>query len=156
MQSVKCVVVGDSGVGKTNLLFTYIRKIFPKEPGYIDLYRTQLNVDSQIVNLSLGDTAGSEEYDRLRPLSYNEVNVIIICFSIDSPTSYENVKRKWHQEVKDHCPNVPILLVAKQIKAVKYLECASISYDGLDEVSEEAVRAFFSHSTSSKKPCVLL
>lgn len=190
MQSVKCVVVGDSGVGKTNLLFTYIRKIFPKDykPGYIDLYRTQLNVDSQIVNLSLGDTAGSEEYDRLRPFSYNEVNVIIICFSIDSPTSYENVKRKWHPEVKDHCPNVPILLVgtkndlrddqevleklreqnqttvtqqqgttmAKQIKAVQYLECASISYDGLDEVSEEAVRAFFSHSTSSKKPCVLL
>lgn len=190
MQSVKCVVVGDSAVGKTYLLFTYIKKIFPKDyiPGFSDTYSTQVSVDGQTVGLNLWDTAGRAEYDRLRPLCYNQVNVIIICFSIASPSSYENVKHKWHPEVKHLCPNVPILLLgtksdlrddqevleklreqnqttvtqqqgttmARQIKAVKYLECASINQDGLDEVFDEAVRASISHSTASKKPCVLL
>ncbi|XP_078135784.1 uncharacterized protein LOC144536490 [Sander vitreus] len=190
MQSVKCVVVGDSGIGKTYLLFTYIKKIFPKEyiPGFYDTYTTQVNVDNQTISLNLADSAGREEYDHIRPLCYNQANVIIICFSIASPTSYENVKSKWHPEVKHHCPNVPILLVgtksdlhddqeileklrqqnqttvtkqqgtamAKQIKAVKYLECASINQHGLNEVFDEAVRAFLSHSITTKKPCVLL
>lgn len=189
MQSVKCVLVGDSGVGKTYLLFTYIKKTFPKEyiPGFSDTYTTQVNVDGQTLSLNLGDTAGREDYERFRLLCYNQVNVIIICFSIDSPTSCENVKRKWHPEVKHHCPDVPVLLVgtksdlrddqevleklreqnqtavtqqqgatmAKQIKAVKYLECASINQDGLDEVFDEAARAFLSHSATSKKPCLL-
>uniref|UniRef100_A0A3Q3IZQ7 Uncharacterized protein n=1 Tax=Monopterus albus TaxID=43700 RepID=A0A3Q3IZQ7_MONAL len=140
------------------------------------------------VCLELGDVSGQEDYDRIRPLCYNQVNVIIICFSIPSPTSYENVKHKWLPEVKLHCPNVPILLVgtksdlrgdqrvleklkeqnlipvtwqqgtmmAKQIKAVKYLECAAINQDGLNEVFEEAVHTFLSHSATTKKPCVLL
>lgn len=189
MQSVKCVVVGDSAVGKTYLLYTYIKKIFPKEyiPGFDSMYSTQINVDGQTVSLNLSDTAGKEGYETLRLLSYHQVNVIIICFSIASPSSYENVKQKWYPEVKHYCPKVPVLLVgtksdlrddqevleklreqnqttidqqqgatmARQIKAVKYLECASINQDGLDEVFDEAVCASISHSTT-KKPCVLL
>ncbi|XP_032358359.1 zinc finger protein 134 [Etheostoma spectabile] len=190
MQRVKCVVVGDSGVGKTYLLFTYIKKIFPQEyiPGFYDTYTTQVNVDNQTISLDLVDSAGREEYDHVRPLCYNQANVIIICFSIASPTSCVNVKSKWHPEVKHHCPNVPILLVgtksdlhedheilerlreqdqttvtkqqgtamAKQIKAVKYLECASINQQGLNEVFDEAARTVLSHSITTKKLCVLL
>ncbi|XP_040922700.1 rho-related GTP-binding protein RhoG-like isoform X3 [Toxotes jaculatrix] len=190
MQSVKCVVVGDSGVGKTYLLTTYINKIFPKEyiPCFYNTYNTLVSVDNHTVSLDLSDTSGREEYERLRLLCYNQVSIILICFSIADPTSYENVKHKWLPEVKDHCPNVPILLVgtksdlrhdqqvlkklkeqnqttvtqqqgttmAKQIKAVKYLECASINQDRLDELFDEAVRAFLTHSAPTKKPCVVL
>lgn len=60
----------------------------------------QVTVDSRIVSLNLWDTAGQEEYDRLRTLSYPQTNVFIICFSISSPASYENVKHKWHPEVR--------------------------------------------------------
>uniref|UniRef100_UPI0037E7EDDA rho-related GTP-binding protein RhoG-like n=1 Tax=Semicossyphus pulcher TaxID=241346 RepID=UPI0037E7EDDA len=191
MQNVKCVAVGDNDVGKTFLLVTYVTKIFPRYyMGSFDTLHTEINVDGQTVSLNLVDTAGSGDYDHLRPLSYHQVNVILICFSIASPASYDNVKRKWHPEIKHHCPNVPILLVgtksdlrddqevlenlreqnqitvtqqqgtelAKQIKAVKYVECASINQDGLDKVFDEAVRAFLSYTTTitTKKPCVLM
>ena len=44
--------------------------------------------------LGLFDTAGQEDYDRLRPLSYPQTDVFLVCFSVVSPSSYENVKEK--------------------------------------------------------------
>ena len=52
------------------------------------------------VELALWDTAGQEDYDRLRPLSYPDTDVILMCFSIDSPDSLENIPEKWTPEVK--------------------------------------------------------
>lgn len=51
-------------------------------------------VDNRIIELALWDTAGQEEYDRLRPLSYPEANVILLCFSVDRPKSLENIVSK--------------------------------------------------------------
>jgi len=62
----------------------------------------------------LWDTAGQEDYDRLRPLSYPDTDVILMCFSIDSPDSLENIPEKWTPEVKHFCPNVPIILVGNK------------------------------------------
>lgn len=58
--------------------------------------------------------AGQEDYDRLRPLSYPDTDVILMCFSIDSPDSLENIPEKWNPEVKHFCPNVPVLLVGNK------------------------------------------
>lgn len=52
------------------------------------------------VELALWDTAGQEDYDRLRPLSYPDTDVILMCFSVDSPDSLENIPEKWTPEVK--------------------------------------------------------
>lgn len=51
-------------------------------------------VDSKTISLGLWDTAGQEDYDRLRPLSYPQTDVFLICFSLVSPPSYENVRTK--------------------------------------------------------------
>ena len=64
--------------------------------------------------MALWDTAGQEDYDRLRPLSYPDTDVILMCFSIDSPDSLENIPEKWTPEVKHFCPNVPIILVGNK------------------------------------------
>ena len=72
------------------------------------------SIDYFQVELALWDTAGQEDYDRLRPLSYPDTDVILMCFSIDSPDSLDNIPEKWTPEVRHFCPNVPIILVGNK------------------------------------------
>ena len=117
MQNIKCVIVGDGAVGKTCLLISHTQKAFPS--GYIPSvfggYNGNVMVDSKPITLGLWDTACHEDCDRLRPLSYPQTDVFLICFSIISPASYENVKNKWHPEIQHHAPGVPFILVGTKL-----------------------------------------
>ncbi|KAG5519115.1 hypothetical protein PMAC_002203 [Pneumocystis sp. 'macacae'] len=126
MQTIKCVVVGDGAVGKTCLLISYTTNKFPSEYvptvivpiSYISkdlLYLVTVMIGEEPYTLGLFDTAGQEDYDRLRPLSYPQTDVFLICFSVTSPASFENVKEKWLPEVRHHCPGTPCLIVGTQI-----------------------------------------
>ncbi|KAG8878354.1 Rho GTPase [Tulasnella sp. 331] len=165
----KLVVVGDGGCGKTCLLIVYAENRFPESyiPTVFENYVTLVQHDNKLVELALWDTAGQEEYDRLRPLSYPESDVILIVFSIDFPTSLMN----WYPEVSHFCPNTPLILVgtktdlrrddhtrrmlsaqgqtpvtpeqglfvAKEIGA-KYMECSAKTGDGVAGVFDTALR----------------
>ena len=63
-------------------------------PTVFENYIAQVPMKPRPVELSLWDTAGQEDYDRLRPLSYPETDVVIICYSIDNPISLVNVQDK--------------------------------------------------------------
>jgi small GTP-binding protein len=86
-------------------------------------YVADLEFDGKSVELALWDTAGQEDYDRLRPLSYPDTNVLLICYSIDAPDSLENVPEKWVPEVKHFCPNTPFVLVGCKVDLREDPEC---------------------------------
>ncbi|KFO86325.1 Rho-related GTP-binding protein RhoJ, partial [Buceros rhinoceros silvestris] len=65
--------------------------------------------------LGLYDTAGQEDYNQLRPLSYPNTDVFLICFSVVNPASYHNVQEEWVPELKVCMPNVPYVLIGTQI-----------------------------------------
>ncbi|XP_040060833.1 rho-related GTP-binding protein RhoA-D isoform X1 [Gasterosteus aculeatus] len=112
----KLVIVGDGACGKTCLLIVFSKDQFPEVyvPTVFENYIADIEVDGKQVELALWDTAGQEDYDRLRPLSYPDTDVILMCFSIDSPDSLENIPEKWTPEVKHFCPKVPIILVGNK------------------------------------------
>merc|ERR1712096_347999 len=159
-------------------------------PTVFDNYAVTVMIGGEPYTLGLFDTAGQEDYDRLRPLSYPQTDVFLVCFSVTSQASYENVKTKWVEEISHHCPGVPILLIgtksdlrtdmetknalqskgaeyvrtvqadkmAKDINAVKYLECSALTQDGLKQVFDEAIRAALAPapSSSSGGMCLIL
>jgi len=168
---VKLVVVGDGAVGKTSLLISYATGEFPTEylPTVFENYTAQMQRPNEVILLHLWDTAGQEDYDRLRPLSYPGADVLLLCFSTISQASYDAIKEKWAPEVHHYVPNIPHLLVgtkidlreskapdpnsgkyepitteqgkvmADEIGAIKYMEVSSKTSKGVNEVFNEAV-----------------
>ncbi|XP_029357906.1 rho-related GTP-binding protein RhoH [Echeneis naucrates] len=165
--SVKCVLVGDTAVGKTALLVRFTSDTFPAtyKPTVFDNTGVDVYMDGVQIRLGLWDTAGNDNFRQIRPRSYQHADVVLICYSVANPTSFANVQHKWIAEVRENLPRVPVLVVATQtdlrevgthrgncmsaadgrrlahdIHAKGYLECSSISNRGVQQVFEYAVR----------------
>ncbi|KAK9879649.1 hypothetical protein WA026_006714 [Henosepilachna vigintioctopunctata] len=182
-KNIKITVVGDGIVGKTCLLISYTENRFPEEyiPTVFEHYGQKIIVDDEEYNMTLWDTAGQEDYERLRPLSYPHTDCFLVCFSVDQGlASYENVITKWVPEVRHHNPLSSIILVAtkidlrddptvscytrqdgkklkRKVRANAYVECSAKTREGLEEIFVEAIRIY---KTAKTKPqvrnCVVL
>ena len=115
MQTAKCVVLGDAGVGKTSLLIRYTAHILPVEyiPRVFDHCSDTVIVDDTPVKQSLWDTAEEESLHRRQPLP-PQTDVFLILFSLGSPSSLNNISRKWLKDIARCCPGTPFLLVGSK------------------------------------------
>ncbi|XP_028119701.1 rac-like GTP-binding protein 5, partial [Camellia sinensis] len=84
-------------------------------PTVFDNFSANVVVDGSTVNLGLWDTAGQEDYNRLRPLSYRGADVFILAFSLISKASYENISKKWIPELRHYAPGIPVVLVGTKL-----------------------------------------
>jgi small GTP-binding protein len=143
-----------------------------------------VRTENQLVELVLWDTMAQEDYDRLRPLTYPDTHIVLICFSVEIRESLENVEVRWVPEVTHFCPGVPFLLVAcktdlrnnqntlqeqtfitseagdkmaKRIGAKAYLECSAKTGEGVEQVFQTAATiALRGTSKANHKSCILL
>lgn len=131
------------------------------------------------MSLVLWDTAGQEDYDNLRSICYNKAHAIIICFSVDSRTTFDNVLLKWLPEVIHYCSDLPRILVgtktdlrpaatgedndgygefvtnlqgsrlSRDINALAYCECSAKTGDNIQTVFQTTARAVLVNQNSS-------
>eukprot|EP00003_Mantamonas_plastica_P032087 TRINITY_DN85_c0_g1_i12.p1 TRINITY_DN85_c0_g1~~TRINITY_DN85_c0_g1_i12.p1 ORF type:complete len:195 (-),score=59.39 TRINITY_DN85_c0_g1_i12:630-1214(-) len=187
IKSLKICAVGDGATGKTSLLIRYTLQKFEDDycPTVFDNYSCNVLVDKQIVNLSLWDTAGQEDYDRLRPLSYPLTDVFVVCYSVLSKASLANVSEKWIPEITHHNPGTPWILVgnktdlrrgssdsqvsteqgekaAKSLGAAGFIETSALTGNNTTELFEQCIRTCFKDAEDKKmagkkqKKCLLL
>ncbi|KAH3742587.1 Rac1 GTP binding protein [Pelomyxa schiedti] len=177
---LKIVAVGDAASGKTCLLRRYIKGLYDGEYGYVptvfENYSVKVTLEDKPYNLGLYDTAGNEGYDRLRPLSYPNTDLFLVCFSVFYPDSLANVRDKWAPEVScisqlTHPVENPKVIdwldcgvsdvtpvsfevaceMARDIHASAYIEISSLSGDHVEDLFTHAIRIATTGSTGRPK-----
>jgi len=85
---------------------------------------------------------GQEEFDRLRTLSYADTHVIMLCFSVESQDSLENVREKWWDEIARHCEGILPIVAHSYLLGVK-LALVALKCDlREDEATRERLARF--------------
>lgn len=182
MDSVKCVVTGDVSVGKTCLLVSYATNTFPQEyvPPIFQNYTKNILVGGRPLKLSLWDTPGNSDLDRLRPLSYTKADIIIVCFAVDNVESLQSLESKWIPEARQFAPNTPVLVVgtksdlrderdnnalvdskeakifAEKLGSIGYEECSARELVGISKVFDVAVRNALGRKAQPGTCCIIL
>lgn len=164
----KIVIVGDSGCGKTSLFNSYIRGSFPREyePTIFENHRSfvQSRTTGDILSADLWDTAGQEEYERLRRLSYQDADLVIIAYNMNSQDSLANIPEVWALESLQYAPGSLVLLVglksdmhwevnpldaervAREIGAIGHIKCSSMMNDNVDGVFDAVFNSVYNRA----------
>eukprot|EP01066_Platyproteum_vivax_P020881 Platyproteum_vivax@DN8832_c0_g1_i1.p1 len=129
----KIVLIGDSGVGKSNLLSRFTRDEFNLESKStigVEFATKSVQTEGKVIKAQIWDTAGQERYRAITSAYYRGAVGALLVYDISKRTSFENVER-WLKELRDHAdPNIVILLVGnksdlKHLRAVGQEESAA-------------------------------
>jgi small GTP-binding protein len=114
---VKCVIVGDHVCGKTVFVSMCVNPSSNENfiSTALESNGVTIMLGKSMINVGLWDTAGGEDYDRLRPLSYPQTDVFILMYSVMNYNSFEHVSSKWIPEIQHHAVGVPFILVGTEV-----------------------------------------
>ncbi|KAG9008046.1 hypothetical protein FRB94_013811 [Tulasnella sp. JGI-2019a] len=146
----KVVLIGDSGVGKSNLLSRFTRNEFNLESKStigVEFATRSINVDGKTVKAQIWDTAGQERYRAITSAYYRGAVGALLVYDISKHATYVNVQR-WLKELRDHADsNIVIMLVGnksdlKHLRAVPTEEAKNFSTEnGLSFIETSALDA---------------
>uniref|UniRef100_A0A7I4YSQ8 Ras domain containing protein n=1 Tax=Haemonchus contortus TaxID=6289 RepID=A0A7I4YSQ8_HAECO len=182
---LKLVVVGDSYVGKTTLLFAYTERQFRSvySTTVFDNWAMTVEIDNSNYTVNLFDTAGQEDYVHLRCLSYPNTDVFLLCFSLVDPKSLDVCQTVWLPEIRKYAgDNVPVLLIgtkedlmdsshekqrvtfdtarraAHEMGCIKFLPCSALTHRGLKQVFDEALLVAIGVNVKEdfRRPCCIM
>ena len=143
MKQYKCVTVGDLHSGKTKLLIAFTTNARPGEqiPTVFDNYAANVMAKGiPPVNLSIWDIDPSEDSKKLRPLLYAQTDVFLFCFSLVQPLTLQLLECLFFREIKEFCPDVPIVLVGTDLDL----------RDGFEERADEYKSKYWEPIPTSK------
>lgn len=182
------IFVGDESVGKLTLLAEYEHSKRPESEFLVTynectIFSEAVTIDENSVFMNFMLANPRKSYDKLRPNIYTIANVIVICFSLISKSSFRNVKKKWIREIKKYCPGVPYILVGMKsdlrekseesisktegeklkdyIHSEDYIECSARDISTIYMVYESAARVSLDKYNSKKEnvknanPCLI-
>jgi len=114
---ITCVIIGDSGVGKSSLVVSYTTNDFPKQyiPTAFDNYSVDVSVGTRLVHFDICDTGGKEQFSPLHSLCIPYSDVILLCFSVVNPQSFQNAITYWLSRARRSNAKIPIILVGTQM-----------------------------------------
>ena len=117
LRSIKCVLVGDSKSGKTALLYTLSKGIFPTQhlPTVINNVNVGWKFEDNQATISIWDTPGDEKEEDARSVAYQNADVILITFSLNKLKDVSHIREKWFNEVQKYCSNASILLIGTNL-----------------------------------------
>lgn len=176
LQTLKVVLLGNDGVGKTSLILTYITGKYFDNEKYIPLVTDLVTVENhqhkgKLLDLSIWDTSGGIDYYEQRRLSYVGVDVLVLVFSVvcESDIHFELMVTRWLEDVEKYSSDIPMVFVGSQsdlretmptkvlseeklrsmsrkFGAVKYMEVSSVKHQGVTELFSEVVRIGLRHN----------
>ncbi|KAI5139027.1 hypothetical protein NEAUS03_1869 [Nematocida ausubeli] len=175
--SKKIIVVGDGGCGKTCLLIKYTEDRFEKDHNVTVFENKEVpyldRATGTTYMLNIWDTAGQDDFDRIRKLCYIDTQLVLICFALNKPESFKNIEGRWKEEVDHFCKDVPRILVgmkadlrkttsedlisesmarqlASSVSAKCYVECSSVTGENVDTVFDEAMNVLLNRTKKKK------
>lgn len=131
----KIVLIGDSGVGKSNLLSRFTKNEFNLESKTtigVEFAQKSLIIDGKTIKAQIWDTAGQERYRAITSAYYRGAVGALLVYDVCKPTSFENVER-WLKELKDHADSQTVVMLVgnkndlKHLRAVRTEEGAAYS-----------------------------